>query len=111
MGRKALPKKDFVQPDVEELIGQFEAWHEDDEQIQSLNDSIKEAKKKMSEAIKAYATDIGISVGSMKGAYKYWKNLSDGGDSTESENQFTLLAMIDSYVEKEKEKESEDKVS
>lgn len=100
MARKAREKKqvEFIQPSVEELIGNFEAWEALTERQKTLKDEVKMVTSDLSARIKEYAESVGCTPKEMRSAYKYYLSKING-EVGDSDCQFTLMALVDADLD------------
>jgi hydrogenase maturation factor HypE len=91
--------------DVEQLIGNMEAWYEKDEQISSLKEQIKMLTKDRNGEIQGYAKEIDVTKKVMTEAYRHYKKAIEG--DVEPDELYEIIGRIDIALEEEKEKEGE----
>lgn len=81
-----------------DLMGLFATLEQDEDKIDGLNEQIKVIKngpQGMNAEIKAFAKNFEANEKDIKEAYKYYKKKRDSGDTSDSEDFFTLCIFID----------------
>lgn len=88
----------------DELIGNFEAWKEEEDKEASLKAQAKLIKDKLGDTITDYAKDIEVKAADIKDAYKYWKERKFKGKEP-SDEVYTLRAIVDEEIDDGEEAE------
>lgn len=82
------------------LIGNFEAWEEQEAKISNLEGQKKIIKSGLDDTIDQFVKEIEAPKADVKAAYARWKKLKKSGDGV-SESLYTLFSMVDDALENE----------
>jgi len=88
----------------EDLIGLFNTLEKDEEKIDALNEQIKVIKngpQGINAEIKGFAKTFEANEKDVKEAYKYYKKKRDSGDTSDSDDFFTLCVFIDEELQQQ----------
>lgn len=90
----------------QELVSLFETILLNDEKVDDKKSMIKMINAESQNQFKDFAKEKEIKVKDLKAAYKYYKQQQSSTEKSDSEDLFTLIAMVDLAAEQEaKERE------
>lgn len=93
---------------VNQVIGMFESVFEQEDKINALKGQIKMITADNNEQFKEFASSIETKPAQLKKAYKHWKEVqASDNPEQESDDFFTLAALIDIALQKEKDEEED----
>lgn len=93
---------------IEEAIGVFEAVSDQEEKITDLKAQIKMIGADNAKRFEEFAKDKETKPANIKALYKHWKENKDKSTaSEENEDLYTLMAMMDMYLDKQNAEDTE----
>lgn len=93
---------------IEEAIGVFEAVADQEEKITDLKAQIKMIGADNAKRFEEFAKDKETKPANIKALYKHWKENKDkSAASEENEDLYTLMAMMDMYLDKQNAEDTE----
>ena len=93
---------------IEEVIGVFEAVSDQEERITDLKAQMKMISADNAKRFEEFAKEKETKPANIKALYKHWKENKDkDAASEENEDLYTLMAMMDMYLDKQNSEDTE----
>lgn len=87
---------------IEQVLGEFDSWTEDEAKIKDLASQQKVLKKDLRNRQKEYAKSLETTAEAISGSYSHFKAVKDKGPDPSQEDMYNLIAFIDAALEQER---------